>query len=92
MTLALVELGTGLTHQIRVQASSRGMPLAGDAKYGGSRFRGGYFLHALRLEFPEPPFPDLPGRVLAPLPPGAAERLGSLFGREALEAAMAGVN
>jgi 23S rRNA pseudouridine955/2504/2580 synthase len=83
-SLLLIELHTGLTHQIRVQASSRGMPLSGDAKYGGSRFPGGYILHALSLEFPEPPFPDLPSLVTAPPPVSALDRLGSLFGRSVL--------
>jgi 23S rRNA pseudouridine955/2504/2580 synthase len=83
-SLALVELHTGLTHQIRVQASSRGMPLSGDAKYGGSPFPGGYILHALSLEFPEPPFPDVPRFVSAPLPASALDSLGKLFGRDAL--------
>jgi 23S rRNA pseudouridine955/2504/2580 synthase len=83
-SLLLVELRTGLTHQIRVQASSRGHPLSGDSKYGGSPFRGGYILHALSLEFPEPPFPDLPRVVTAAPPPAALDRLGRLFGPEEL--------
>ena len=32
----LVTMGTGRSHQIRVQFSSRGLPLLGDGKYGGS--------------------------------------------------------
>lgn len=32
----LVTMGTGRSHQIRVQFSTRGMPLVGDGKYGGS--------------------------------------------------------
>ena len=35
-TLVSVHLLTGRTHQIRVQFSSRGMPLVGDRKYGSS--------------------------------------------------------
>lgn len=35
-SLVLVTLQTGRTHQIRVQFSSRQMPLVGDGKYGGS--------------------------------------------------------
>ncbi len=31
-----IELETGRTHQIRIQASSRGHPVLGDAFYGGS--------------------------------------------------------
>jgi 23S rRNA pseudouridine955/2504/2580 synthase len=90
-SLALVELLTGLTHQIRVQASSRGLPLSGDSKYGGSPFRGGYVLHAAALEFTEPPFPDVPLRVVAPVPPEALERLGAVFGSGAVESAIAGL-
>lgn len=33
-SLVLVQLLTGRTHQIRVQFSSRGLPLVGDGKYG----------------------------------------------------------
>lgn len=35
LVLAAVRLHTGRTHQIRVQFSSRGLPLSGDARYGG---------------------------------------------------------
>lgn len=34
MSLAAIALHTGRTHQIRVQFSSRGLPLVGDKKYG----------------------------------------------------------
>ena len=87
-SLVLVEIHTGLTHQIRAQAAARAMPLAGDSKYGGSPLAGGYILHALELRFPEPPFPDLPERVVAPLPPSALERLGGIFGAAALKEAL----
>lgn len=36
LSLVKVKLATGRTHQIRVQFSSRGMPLYGDSKYGGT--------------------------------------------------------
>ena len=36
LSLARVQLETGRTHQIRVQFASRGCPLLGDGKYGGS--------------------------------------------------------
>lgn len=39
LSLLRVILHTGRTHQIRVQFSSRAMPLVGDVKYG-SRYRG----------------------------------------------------
>jgi 23S rRNA pseudouridine955/2504/2580 synthase len=88
-SLILVELHTGLTHQIRVQAAARAMPLSGDAKYGGSRLAGGYILHALCLGFPEPPLPDLPRKVVAPLPDPSAARLAAIFGEAELEGALA---
>jgi 23S rRNA pseudouridine955/2504/2580 synthase len=91
LSLILVELHTGLTHQIRVQASSRGIPLAGDRKYGGAPLMGGYILHALSLEFPEPPFPDVPRIVTADLPEAARTRLSSLFGEAPLLAAIKGI-
>lgn len=34
LSLVKITLGTGRTHQIRVQFASRGLPLAGDRKYG----------------------------------------------------------
>ena len=62
-----IELGTGITHQIRAQLSLYGHPLVGDAKYGGSQGKRPA-LHASRLVFPHP----VGGRkvdVAAPLPP-----------------------
>jgi 23S rRNA pseudouridine955/2504/2580 synthase len=87
-SLVQVLLHTGLTHQIRVQSASRGLPLSGDAKYGGGAFPGGYILHALSLEFPEPPFADLPRFVTAPLPGDVRLRLAALFGEAALDSAL----
>ncbi len=41
LSLVRIRLGTGRTHQIRAQFSSRGMPIAGDGKYGSrERMRG----------------------------------------------------
>ena len=37
VSLCEIRLHTGRTHQIRAQFASRGMPLFGDARYGGSR-------------------------------------------------------
>lgn len=37
LSLVDIRLGTGRTHQIRVQFSSRGMPLLGDRKYGSTQ-------------------------------------------------------
>ncbi|MBR5537176.1 MAG: RluA family pseudouridine synthase [Clostridia bacterium] len=51
--LVRVALDTGRTHQIRVQFSSRGMPLWGDGKYG-SRVKGELALFSCDLGFPHP--------------------------------------
>lgn len=51
--LLRVLLHTGRTHQIRVQFSSRGMPILGDGKYG-SRERHGVALWSHRLSFAHP--------------------------------------
>ncbi len=52
LSLVLVRLHTGRTHQIRVQFASRGMPLAGDGKYGGGS--GGMALWSCSLAFLHP--------------------------------------
>ncbi len=44
---------TGRTHQIRVHAADRGVPILGDALYGGAPARR-LCLHAARLEFAHP--------------------------------------
>ncbi|ACS81295.1 RluA family pseudouridine synthase [Maridesulfovibrio salexigens] len=49
-SLLIVKLHTGRTHQIRVQLSSRGFPIAGDVKYGGQN--GKMKLHCLRIDTP----------------------------------------
>ena len=51
--LVHIALDTGRTHQIRVQFSSRGMPLWGDGKYG-SRIKGELALFSCALGFPHP--------------------------------------
>ena len=53
LSLVAVRLGTGRTHQIRVQFSGRNMPLYGDGRYGG-RERAPLGLFARRLSFPHP--------------------------------------
>jgi 23S rRNA pseudouridine955/2504/2580 synthase len=86
-TLLHAEIETGRTHQIRAQAAAHGHPLAGDRKYGaralpGERAgRGGFFLHAWKIELREMPLDvPFPPSFTAPPPPAFQERLCSLFG------------
>ena len=54
-TLVEVALETGRTHQIRIQFASRGLPLAGDRKYGAPSCPGeGLGLWSQALAFPHP--------------------------------------
>lgn len=71
-----IELETGRTHQIRVQAASRGHAVIGDAQYGSTQQFGDLFnderlraiaLHARQLGFKHP-MTDEPVDVIAPLP------------------------
>ncbi len=54
--LSLVEcrLGTGRTHQIRVQFASRKLPLVGDRRYGSRVRASSPALWAVRIRFPHP--------------------------------------
>ena len=72
-----IDLETGRTHQIRVQAASRSHPIVGDAQYGGvlpfgpvtdDVRRRWIALHARRLEFRHPMTRELVNQV-GPLPP-----------------------
>jgi 23S rRNA pseudouridine955/2504/2580 synthase len=82
-TLIKAEIVTGRTHQIRAQAASRGHPLAGDIKYRGRKIiskqeikkkvqTGGFYLHALKLEF-------LEYSIEAPLPGYFRKKIKELF-------------
>lgn len=53
LSLLKIRLHTGRTHQIRVQFSSRGLPLVGDNKYG-ARDRCDIRLFSHTLSFPHP--------------------------------------
>ena len=84
--LLQIVLITGRTHQVRVQAASRGHPVAGDRVYGNFgwnrelRKRPGLrrlFLHALKLEFPHP-VGGKPVRIESPLPADLRAALDAL--------------
>ena len=54
-SLVRVKLHTGRTHQIRVQFSSRGLPIVGDRRYGAPADAGREMrLHSAYLQFPHP--------------------------------------
>lgn len=57
-SLLRLEIGTGVTHQIRVHLKSLGHPLVGDSLYGQDRAQllapGRHFLHACHLRFCHP--------------------------------------
>ena len=64
---------TGRTHQLRVQAGSRGWPILGDRPYGSTvAFPGGIALHARALTLRHPAL-DRPVTFEAPLPEAWAE-------------------
>ena len=54
LSLLWIRLHTGRTHQIRVQLASRGMPLAGDRKYGAREADFPIALWSYRLQFFHP--------------------------------------
>lgn len=54
LSLIRVRLHTGRTHQIRVQFSSRGLPVAGDGKYGSRLKSDGIALHSYKMGFYHP--------------------------------------
>ncbi len=54
VSLILVRLHTGRTHQIRVQFGSRGFPLIGDRKYGGRISAPSPSLWSAGISFPHP--------------------------------------
>jgi 23S rRNA pseudouridine1911/1915/1917 synthase len=83
-----IQLETGRTHQIRVQASSRGFPVLGDTQYGSTQPFGEQFvddrlrgiaLHARQLGFRHPMI-DETVDVVAPLPKDWSEYELSLNG------------
>jgi len=71
-SLVSAQIATGRTHQIRAQAAAHGHPLAGDKKYGGQG-KGGFFLHAWKMEF-------LEYYIEAPLPEAFKRKISEFFG------------
>lgn len=69
-SLLLVELHTGITHQIRAQFAAHGLPLAGDTKYGGQTTPTirHFFLHSYCLYLSPPLFEDMPSEIIDPVP------------------------
>lgn len=54
LSLIKIKLETGRTHQIRVQFSSRQMPLVGDEKYGGAADKCNIALFSHKIAFKHP--------------------------------------
>ncbi|MFV2031853.1 MAG: RluA family pseudouridine synthase [Gammaproteobacteria bacterium] len=83
-SLLTIRLVTGRTHQIRAHCQIEGHEIAGDRKYGDTRFnrmmkgRGveGLMLHATRLELPDSEFCQAM-TIDAKLPPGFKGLIGS---------------
>ena len=54
LTLVLIRLHSGRTHQIRIQFASRKMPLVGDRRYGSRIRASAPALWSTRISFPHP--------------------------------------
>lgn len=76
LSLVLVKLNTGRSHQIRVQFASRKMPLVGDGKYGSKSNKCQVALWSFRLMFP--PQKSAESLTVTSLPP-QSEYPWSLF-------------
>jgi len=69
LSLCVYKLITGKKHQIRKAASYFATPLFCDARYGSKRKDyPKYFLHSFMLFFRTSLFPDIPSKIVAPLP------------------------
>ena len=68
ITIAVFDIKTGRTHQIRSQCALHSHPLLGDTAYGGAKTNGKYshFLQAFSLSFPQNPL-GLPQLIEIPL-------------------------
>jgi 23S rRNA pseudouridine955/2504/2580 synthase len=87
-SLAIMRISTGRNHQIRAQSASRGHPLSGDAKYGGSPLRGGFILHCAEIGFQGREDDPLPPRLSSPLPQDSRSSINVFFGNGSAERAM----
>ncbi len=71
VSVVLVQILTGRTHQIRVHLASIGTPVLGDSVYGGTRMPvtgiERQLLHAWKLRFPHPTTGS-PMKLTAPIP------------------------
>jgi len=83
VSLVVLRIESGRTHQIRAQAAHHGHPLTGDRKYGGGGLLSSYLLHAAAVGL-TPGAPSLGFvSVTAPLPTSASSAVCTLFGEEA---------
>jgi 23S rRNA pseudouridine955/2504/2580 synthase len=78
-TLAVCEISSGRTHQIRSQAAIHGHPLSGDSKYGGAGRRRGYILHSAGMLLAEDRAVGVL-RLFAGIPSESFEYLKKTFG------------
>jgi 23S rRNA pseudouridine955/2504/2580 synthase len=83
ISLVVMQLHTGITHQIRSQASFHGFPLTGDTKYRGSTLIPGYLLHAGCVHLDEDHGLGFT-TVLAPPPTDLVMSVTTLLGEDAL--------
>ena len=86
LTLAEVRLFTGRSHQIRVQHAHAGLPLWGDARYGGGRPGQQIALWAAHLAFEHPTRKETLGFSAPPPDAGAWKRF-----RADIEARLSGM-
>ena len=92
ISLMQATLMTGRTHQIRVHATSRRHPIAGDDRYGEAEFNKAMrtvgverlFLHAHSLEFKVPSLKK-EVRVVAPLDPTLAQVVKTLMNHNVMK-------